>query len=42
LNVRDYLAKLRSPRFDEAEFSPAGIETFGPDCRFGARWLPMN
>jgi hypothetical protein len=36
LNVRDYLARLRAPTFDEAEFSPASIETFGPDCRFGA------
>jgi hypothetical protein len=36
LNVRDYLARLRSPRFDEAGFSSPSIETFGPDCRFGA------
>jgi hypothetical protein len=36
LNVRDYLAKLRAPRFDEAELSAASIETCGPDCRYGA------
>jgi hypothetical protein len=36
LNVRGYLANLCAPRFDEAEFSSADIETFGPDGRFGA------
>jgi hypothetical protein len=36
LNVRDYLVKLRPPRFDEAEFSAPAIETYGPDSRFGA------
>jgi hypothetical protein len=36
LLVRDYLAKLRAPSFDEAELSRASIETFGPECRFGA------
>ena len=36
LNVRDYLAKLQAPRFEVAEISPATVETFGPDGRFGA------
>jgi DNA topoisomerase VI subunit A len=36
LAVRDYLGKIRAPTFDEAGFDAASIETFGPECRFGA------
>src|SRR6266536_719605 len=36
LSVRDYLHRLRAPKFDEAEFSSASIETYGPECGFGA------
>jgi Topoisomerase 6 subunit A/Spo11, Toprim domain len=36
LNVRWYNNRVRSPRLDEADFSRASIETFGPDGCFGA------
>jgi Topoisomerase 6 subunit A/Spo11, Toprim domain len=36
LYVRDYLATLRAPKFEEADLSRAVISTLGSDCRFGA------
>jgi hypothetical protein len=36
INVRNYLGKVRDPRFDEAEFTQAEIKTHGPQGRFGA------
>ena len=36
LNVRWYNNRVRSPKFDEADFSQASVETFGPDGCFGA------
>ena len=36
LNVRWYNNRVRSPKLDEADFSRASVETFGPDGCFGA------
>jgi hypothetical protein len=36
LNVRSYLARLRAPAFYEGGFQPPSVDTFGPDCCFGA------
>jgi hypothetical protein len=36
LNVRSYLAKISTPYFSNGMFCRASVETFGPDCRFGA------
>jgi hypothetical protein len=36
LGVRDYLGQINVPDFEDAAFEPAKINTFGPDCRFGA------
>jgi hypothetical protein len=36
LAVRNYLGRIEEPEFEEAAFEAANINTFGPDCRFGA------
>jgi DNA topoisomerase VI subunit A len=36
LNVRRYNNQVRSPKLDEADFSQASVETFGPNGCFGA------
>jgi DNA topoisomerase VI subunit A len=36
LNVRGYLSRIDKPKFDEADFDPASVKTYGPDGSFGA------
>jgi hypothetical protein len=36
LAVRNYLAGYANPSLDEAGFAGATIETYGPECRYGA------
>jgi hypothetical protein len=36
LNVRDYLSRIDKPKFDEADFDPPSVKTYGPDGSFGA------
>ena len=36
LGVRSYLSCVRNMKFEEADFDPASIDTYGPDGAFGA------
>ena len=36
LNVRGYLSRIGSPKFEEADFAPASVKTYGPDGSYGA------
>jgi hypothetical protein len=36
LNVRGYLSRIAPPTFEEADFDPASVKTYGPDGAFGA------
>ena len=36
LGVRSYLSRVRNMKFEEADFDPASIDTYGPDGAFGA------
>jgi DNA topoisomerase 6 subunit A-like protein len=36
LDVRAYLDRLRGPKFIDPGLSSGRVDTFGPDCRFGA------
>ena len=36
LNVRGYLSRIDQLKFEEADFAPASVDTYGPDGSFGA------
>jgi hypothetical protein len=36
LNVRGYLSRVHSLEFEEADFDPAAVKTYGPDGSYGA------
>jgi hypothetical protein len=36
LNVRSYLSRMHPLKFEEADFDPASVKTYGPDGAYGA------